>query len=39
MLELAEKEAEVAHKMAVGYTVLDSILSHGVAMDMFDDNL
>lgn len=39
LTELAEKEAEVAHKMAIHYAVHDTIRSNGVALDIFDDNL
>jgi len=37
--EQAEKEAEMAHKMAISSTVFNSFKNSGVAIDMFDQHI
>jgi len=39
LAEQAEKEAEMAHKMAASCTTFNSIKTSGVAMDMFDQHI
>jgi len=39
LAEQAEKEAEMAHKMASSCTTFNSIKTSGVAMDMFDQHI